>query len=202
MHAELCSNARAVIPCIHNGMGHRRHGRHLRQHRCKAGTLMTMACRQDKRDTGAFIATARMDCGRQAAPRAAQSLCGVSAVFVNAPAACCWARTIVAAIQRGRVRGQASGWRRSQSWRQSPRRSQRRKRLETASQRPNASGRSRHGVPVRARERTASMHIRSLSTGGLPARDVMAVRMGAISAPASSVSNKRTDRRFPLACIA
>jgi hypothetical protein len=88
MHDELFSNARAVIPFIHNGMGQRRHGRHLRQHRFKDGTLMTMACRQDNRDTGAFIATARMDFGRQAAPRAAQSLCGVSAVFFNAPAAC------------------------------------------------------------------------------------------------------------------
>src|SRR5215510_14030192 len=45
------------------------------------------------------------------------------------------------------------------------------------------------------------MNIRSLSTGGLPARDLIAVRMGASSAHASSVSNKRTDIRFPLACI-
>jgi hypothetical protein len=45
------------------------------------------------------------------------------------------------------------------------------------------------------------MNIRSLSTGGLPARDVIAVRMGAISAQAVSVSNKRTDIRFPLMWI-
>jgi hypothetical protein len=88
MHEELVSNARAVITFIHNGMGQRRHGRPLRQHRLKDGTLMTMACRQDNRDAGAFIATARMDFGPPAAPRAAQSLCGVSAVFFNAPAAC------------------------------------------------------------------------------------------------------------------
>jgi hypothetical protein len=88
MPEELCSNARAVLPFIPKGMEQRRHGRHLRHHRLKAGTLMTMACRQDHRDAGAFIATARMDFGRQAAPRAAQSLCGVSAVFFNAPAAC------------------------------------------------------------------------------------------------------------------
>jgi hypothetical protein len=30
----------------------------------------------------------------------------------------------------------------------------------------------------------------------------MVTRMGAISAQAASVSNKRTDIRFPLACIA
>ena len=88
MHDELFANALAVVPFIHNGMGQRRHGRHLRQHRLKDGTLMTMACRQDERDAGAFIATARMDFGRPAAPRAAQSLCGVPAVFFNAPAAC------------------------------------------------------------------------------------------------------------------
>jgi hypothetical protein len=29
-----------------------------------------------------------MDFGRQAAPRAAQSLCGLATVFFNAPAAC------------------------------------------------------------------------------------------------------------------
>src|SRR5262249_12581920 len=39
------------------------------------------------------------------------------------------------------------------------------------------------------------------STGGLPARDFRVARMGAISAHASSVSNKRTDIRFPLAGI-
>ena len=49
---------------------------------------MTLPCRQDDRDAGAFIATAGMDFGGQAAPRAAQSLCGVPAVFFNAPAAC------------------------------------------------------------------------------------------------------------------
>src|SRR5215510_12150851 len=45
------------------------------------------------------------------------------------------------------------------------------------------------------------MNIRSLSTGGLPAGDLMVMRMAAISAHASSVNNKRTDIRFPLACI-
>src|SRR5262245_54505235 len=42
------------------------------------------------------------------------------------------------------------------------------------------------------------MNIRSLSTGGLPAGDLMVMRMAAISAHASSVNNKRTDIRFPL----
>jgi hypothetical protein len=38
-------------------------------------------CRQDDRNAGACIAIAGMDGGRQAAPRAAQSLCGLASVF-------------------------------------------------------------------------------------------------------------------------
>ena len=60
---------------------------------------------------------------------------------------------------------------------------------------------ARQGVLVRARYKTASMNIRSLSTGGPPAGDWMVVRMEAISAHAASVSHKRTDIRFPRACL-
>jgi len=88
MHDELFPHALAVICFIHHGMRQRWHGRHLRQHRLKDGALMAVAGRQDEGDAGAFIATARMDFGRPAAPRAAQSLCGVPTVFFNAPAAC------------------------------------------------------------------------------------------------------------------
>ena len=42
---------------------------------------MTVACREDYRDAGAFITTARMDFGGPAAPRAAQSLGGGATVF-------------------------------------------------------------------------------------------------------------------------
>ena len=83
MHDAVCSQARAVVPLLPHGMGHRRHGRPRRQHRRNDGTLRTMAGRQDERDTGACIATARRDCGRPAAPRAAQSLGGVAAVFFS-----------------------------------------------------------------------------------------------------------------------
>jgi hypothetical protein len=85
---EVRSDAIAVIPFVHNGMRQRRLGRHLRQHGFKDGTLMTVPCREDYGDAGAFIATAGMDFGGPTAPRAAQSLCGVSTVFFNAPAAC------------------------------------------------------------------------------------------------------------------
>jgi hypothetical protein len=85
---EVRSDAIAVIAFVHNGMRQRRLGRHLRQHGLKGGTLMTVPGREDYRDAGAFIATAGVDFGRPAAPRAAQSLGGVSTVFFNAPAAC------------------------------------------------------------------------------------------------------------------
>src|SRR4030095_16886942 len=94
------------------------------------------------------------------------------------------------------VMGPSSVWRCSQSRRQSPRTSQRRKRLYTASQRPKSFGRSRQGSPVRARYSTASINRRSLSPGGRPARDFKVVRRGAISAHALSVSSKRTDIKF------
>ena len=54
---------------------------HLREHGLTDRTLMTVPGRQDDRNAGAFIATARMDFRGQTAPRAAQSLCGLSAVF-------------------------------------------------------------------------------------------------------------------------
>jgi hypothetical protein len=202
MRDELRSDALAVLPLVPHRLGQRMLRRHLRAHGLQDRTLRTVPRRADEGDARACIAPAGRDGGGPAAPRAAQSLCGWAAVFLNAPAACCWARTIVASRQSWRVRGQASVWSRSQSGRPRPRRSPRRKRLETASQCPNASGRSRQGVPGRARESTAAMPIRSLSPGGLPARDVRAVRMGAISAHASAVSNKRPDLRFPLACRA
>ena len=88
MGDELLSNAIAVLAFIHYGMGQCRLGRHLRKYGLKHGTLMTLPCREDDRDAGAFIATAGMDFGGPAAPRAAQSLCGVATVFFNAPAAC------------------------------------------------------------------------------------------------------------------
>jgi len=88
MRDEVLSDVITVIPLVHNGMGQRRPRRHLGKHGLKDGTFMTVPCRQDDRNTGAFIATAGMDFRRQAAPRAAQSLCGLPTVFFNAPAAC------------------------------------------------------------------------------------------------------------------
>src|SRR5262249_46618765 len=88
MRHERRSAASAVIALVPNRMGQRWLWRHLGEHRLNDGTLMTVARRKDDGDTRACMATASMDGGGPAAPRAAQSLCGVAAVFFNAPAAC------------------------------------------------------------------------------------------------------------------
>src|SRR5215475_15012482 len=85
MRHELRSDAIAVISLVHNRMGQRWLWRHLGEHRLKDGTLMTLACREHYGDARAFIVTAGMDFGGPAAPRAAQSLCGVAAVFLTRP---------------------------------------------------------------------------------------------------------------------
>jgi hypothetical protein len=172
------ADASAVIPLVPYRRRSRRRGRHGGPPRRNGGTLRVVPGREDDRATRAFVATPGMDVRGPTVPRTAQSLCGVPAVFCHAPAACGWARTMVASMTRGRVVGLASVWRRSQRRRQIPRRSPRRTRLKTASQGPNAAGRARHGVPVRARGRAASRHSRSRSTGGHPAGDVSAARRG------------------------
>jgi len=87
MRDEVLSEVIPVLPLGHNGMGQRRPRRPLGKHGLQDGTFLTVPCCQDDRNAGAFIATAGMDFGRQAAPRAAQSLRGLPAVFFNAPAA-------------------------------------------------------------------------------------------------------------------
>jgi hypothetical protein len=62
---------------------------------------------------------------------------------------------------------------------------------------PKAGWQVAPGYPRAGEIEAAAINMRSLSAGGLPARDWMAVRMGAISAHASSVSNKRTHIPLP-----
>jgi len=85
---ELGTDGLAIIPFVHHAMRQGRRGRYLGQHRRKDGALMPVSWGQDEGDAGAGIATARMDFGGPATPRAPQSLCGIPPVFFNAPAAC------------------------------------------------------------------------------------------------------------------
>jgi hypothetical protein len=133
-----------------------------------------------------LVYTSRVDFGGKASPRAAQSLCGLTTIFFNAPAACWWARTIVLSIKICFATFNASSCNPAHNFCQTPRCSHRRNRFYTASHCPNPSGRSRHGTPVRATYNTASRNIRSLCLGGLPALCFTRARMVAISCQAAS----------------
>src|SRR2546423_2564929 len=91
-HEALLCEARSdlltVISLVHNGMCQPRGLRHLGQHGLQDGALMPLTLGEHQSDTDVFTYTASMDFGGQAASRAAQSLCGLAAVFFNAPAAC------------------------------------------------------------------------------------------------------------------
>jgi hypothetical protein len=78
---EVLADVMAVRGLVHHRMGQRWLWRPLGEPRLKDGTLMRVACREDYRNAGAFIAAAGMDFGGPAAPRAAQSLCDVATVF-------------------------------------------------------------------------------------------------------------------------
>lgn len=93
-----------------------------------------------------------MNLGGQAAPRATDRF--IATVFLGAPAACWWARTIVASMNSSSK--SASPWRASATRCQTPYASQRANRTYTECQLPNSLGKSRQGDPVRARYRTAS----------------------------------------------
>ena len=88
----------------------------------------------------------------QPAPRATDRL--IATVFLGAPAACWWARTIVASMNSSSK--SASPWRASATRCQTPYSSQRANRTYTECQLPNSLGKSRQGDPVRATYRTAS----------------------------------------------
>jgi len=88
MRDARLSDAITVIPLVHDRMGQRPLRRPLREHGRKDRTRMPVPRREDEGDARAFIATAGMDLGRPAAPRAAPSLGGLATVFFHAPAAC------------------------------------------------------------------------------------------------------------------
>jgi hypothetical protein len=76
--------------------------------------------------------------------------------------------------------------------RSAPEATQRRKQLYTASQRPNLAGRSRQGMPVRARYNSASKKSRSASRGDWPPLWRLAWRTwGSSAAQRSSVGMYR-----------
>ena len=111
-----------------------------------------LASRQDQANRVAQGINTSMNLGGQPAPRTTDRL--IATVFLGAPAACWWARTIVASMNSSSK--SASPWRASATRCQTPYSSQRANRTYTECQLPSSLGKSRQGDPVRARYRTAS----------------------------------------------
>jgi len=110
----------------------------------------------------------------------------------GAPAACWWARTMVLSISTRRTSpSSGSAVIASYAAFSPPDATHRRNRLYTASHRPNSEGRSRHGMPVRARYRTASTNSRSLKAGGAPAGCLTSANTAPSRSQAASVSRYR-----------
>src|SRR5439155_20061072 len=87
---------------------------------------------------------------------------GLGAGVFWAPAAHGWARTTV----ESRIRVETSGSRTAPRTRpHTPAAAHRRNRRQTLFQLPNRPGRSRHGLPVRATQRTAARNRRSSALG-------------------------------------
>jgi hypothetical protein len=111
-----------------------------------------LASRQDQTNRIAECIDTCMNLGGQPAPRATNRL--IATVFLGAPAACWWARTIVASMKSSSK--SASPWIASATRCQTPYSSQRANRTYTECQFPHSLGKSRQGDPVRARYKTAS----------------------------------------------
>ena len=110
---------------------------------------------------------------RQTSPRATDFL---KAGFFWAPAECWWARTIVESMNKHSM--SASPRKVVATRAQTPFSRQREKRTNVRCQCPNSGGRSRHGLPVRMIQRTASTK-RRLS---------LAVQPGSLALPGNSSS--------------
>jgi hypothetical protein len=85
---ELLAKMITVIPFIHHHILQLWHGRALVEDGIEDRRIMAGATGQPKRHTGLLIYTAGVEFGGKPTPRAAQSLCRLSAVFFRAPAAC------------------------------------------------------------------------------------------------------------------
>lgn len=101
---------------------------------------------------------AYMDLGAEPSPASAEGLGCLSAVFLGAPAAQEWARTIVLSIIKCSMSGSAMKWECICS--QMPLSHQRANRLYTLFHLPYCSGSSRHCAPLRVTHKTPSTNRR------------------------------------------
>ena len=172
-----------VIPFVRrDGMG--RDANHQRLPLADIGNLPTGQQNADRVAKGIH---SRMNLGSQSAPRSTDRL--IFTVFLGAPAACWWARTIVESINTSSK--SASPWRAVATRCQTPYCSQRENRTYTECQLPNSDGRSRQGHPVRATYRTASTN-RRLSAARPPLSVGLPGNKAAIFSHWESLSMRRS----------
>jgi hypothetical protein len=143
--------------------------RGLFQNRFQLRRLVRLTWHNIDRDGRVFVGSRQHDFAGEAAPTATKSLFSRRPLFLDAPAACRCARTLVASTSTRWTSSNAgssvSNW---NNFAKLPLAIQRRNRLYTASHAPNSPGKSRHGIPVRAQNNTASKNIRSESAGSAP----------------------------------
>src|SRR3984893_14488814 len=153
--------------------------------RLDADAVVTLARQQHEANEIAEGVDQGHDFGGQATPRAAYGLI-LSPPF--APVPCWWTRTSVPSMRT--YSKSASSQRALKTRSQTPFCAQRQKRVYTVNHLPNASGKSRHGEPVRAIQRTASMKSR-LSRPLLPGSPTLPNSSGAIRSHWASLNINR-----------
>ncbi len=156
----------------------------------KGDTVVALAFGQEQDDSGPFIYAGSVQLGGQAAARATKSL--LRTVFFGAPAAWGCTGMLVLSTKSWSAAGVTPCWSTLHKPRHTPLSSQRRKRMYTALHAPNTAGRSRHGAPVRARKRTASINSRSVNPAGAPRGSFTSMSAASNSFQSSSVTMRLT----------
>jgi curved DNA-binding protein CbpA len=137
------------------GIGDDDIGGHAVDERSGLRSITGLAGGEDEAHRAAQAANGEMDLGGQAAARASD---GLIASPPFAPQECWWARTMVESTIKYSKSGSSDSA--SKMRRQTPFSLHRLKRRKTLFHSPNASGRSRHGEPVRTIHKTPSTNIR------------------------------------------
>jgi len=128
----------------------------------RLGDIIALSTRQRKAQRITQRIDRHMDFGAEPTPAASEGLGGLSAVFLDAPAAQGWAHTMVLSISSDSMSGSLAKWVCICS--QMPSSHQRAKRLYTAFQFPYSAGSKRHWAPLRAIHNTPSTKRRQVAT--------------------------------------
>src|SRR5206468_2329565 len=115
------------------------------------GGIVLLTGRQNESEGSLLVGGGQVKLGAETAPTPAKPLLLLPPFWRAAPAACGWARMIVLSTNKTFTASKTLPGKRWNKACQTPRFCQRRKRWYTASQAPKQVGKSRQGIPVRAR---------------------------------------------------